>query len=303
MKVSVIGVGMVGSTLAYALSMRQVCDELVLTGRTMEKARGDALDLQHADLFRERDMRIVAGEIGDTAGSEVVALCASRPWKQGFVDRYNNAQANVDLVDELVPALAHASPDAKIVVLSNPVDVLTYRAIQKSGFEPRRVMGTGTLIDSSRFRALLSEEVGIHPRDLRAYTLGEHGDTQFPAMSIAEAGGEKIDDTPARRALFEQARHAGPEVFKLKGYTNYAIASAGLMVIESILTDARQTMPLSVLVDGFCGVRDVCLSMPVVVGAQGVERWLHPELSEEESGMFRHCAAVVRDVMERTGCV
>lgn len=300
MKVSIIGLGRVGSTLAYTLVLKELVDELVLVNRRGEVAEGDALDLQHAHLFIEHKIAIRAGDVSDTAGSEVVAICASAPWKENFTSRNDAAIANTRLFEELIPAVAAASPDAKLVILSNPVDVLAWHAIRLSGFNSRRVMGTGTLVDSARFRELLSAQVGIHPADLRAYVLGEHGDTQFPAFSCAQAGGEPIEDRPDRRAMFDEATQAGLDVFRKKGYTNYAIAMAGAYVIESILTDARHTMPLSVLIEGYCNVRDVCLSIPVVVGRDGIDRQLKPELTPDEARAFRKSAAAVRSVIDAT---
>ena len=161
MKISVIGVGKVGATLAYTLSMRRFVSELVLVGRTRESSLGDALDLEHAQSFAVAPARIVAGEVGDTAGSDVIALCASVPMPRDLGDRLSLGPRNVKLFEELVPPLARVSPGAKIVVLTNPVDVITYYTIQLSGFAPSQVMGTGTLVDSARFRRLLSTDVGI----------------------------------------------------------------------------------------------------------------------------------------------
>ena len=300
MKISVIGCGRVGSTLAYTLVLKGLADELVLVNRTRDTAEGDALDLQHAHLFIDKPIDIRAGEIEDTAGSEVIALCASAPWKENFDNRLGAAKANTQLFEELVPPLAAASPDAKLVVLTNPVDVLTWHAIRLSGFPPERVMGTGTLVDSARFRELVSAQIGIHPSDIRAYALGEHGDSQFVAFSCAEAGGEPLEDRPDRRAMFSEATRAGYEVFNKKGCTNYAIAMAATYVIETILTDARHTMPLSVLVDGYEGVSGVCLSLPVVVGREGVVRWMNPKLNEEEAEAFRASASVIREAIVGT---
>lgn len=300
MKVSVVGLGRVGSTLAYTLVLKELVDELVLVNKTQEVAEGDALDLQHAHLFVDRAIDIRAGEAAATAGSEVVAICASAPWKDDFTNRLDAAAANARLMEELIPPLAEASPDAKLVMLSNPVDVLTWHAIRLSGFPPERVMGTGTLVDSARFRQSVSEQVGIHPADIRAYAMGEHGDSQFLAFSSAEAGGEPLEDRPDRRAMFEAATRAGYEVFQKKGCTNYAIAMAAAYVIESILTDARHTMPLSVLVDNYHGVSDVCLSAPVVVGRKGVVRWMKPDLNAEEADALRRSAAVIRAAIDQT---
>ncbi|QDV79991.1 malate dehydrogenase [Botrimarina mediterranea] len=300
MKVSIIGAGRVGSTLAYTLVVKEVVDEIVIVGRNRDAAEGDALDLQHAHLFVDRNIDIRAGEIADTAGSEVLVICASAPWKENFTDRLKAAADNTRLMEELIPPLAAASPDAKIVMISNPVDVLTWHAIRLSGFSPDRVMGTGTLVDSARFRDMVSEEVGIHPADIRVYSMGEHGDSQFLAFSCAEAGGEPLEDRPDRRAMFARAVGAGYEVFNKKGCTNYAIAMAATYLIEAIVTDARHTMPLSVLIDGYQGVSGVCLSVPVVVGKNGIVRWMKPELNEEEAEAFRASASVIRKVIVGT---
>jgi len=301
MKVSIIGLGRVGATLAYTLLLKELPRELVLVHASHDKAEGDAADLRHAHLFLDHRVDIRAGRVEDTAGSDVIVITASKPWKEGFNNRLDAAKANSELFAELIPPLAKASPDAVLLIVSNPVDVLTYQAIKFSGLDADRVIGTGTLVDSARFRDLLAEQVGIHPEDLRAYTLGEHGDSQFPALSVAEAGGERIDATPDRYALFERAVKAGIDVFNLKGYTNYAIATAAYYIVESILTDARHTMPVSTLIDGYLGVEDVCLSVPCVIGKGGVMRRLKPALSEEESQAFRRSAMVVREAID--GCV
>lgn len=292
--------GRVGSALAYTLVLKELVDELVLVNRSRDRAEGDALDLQHAHMFLDHRIDIRAGEVADTAGSDVIALCASAPWKDTFTDRLDSAVANTRLFEELVPPLAKASPEAKLLVLSNPVDVLTWHTLRLSGFDPTRVMGTGTLVDSARFRELLSEQVGIHPADIRAYALGEHGDSQFLAFSRATAGGEPVEDSPDRRAMFDQATRAGYEVFQKKGCTNYAIAMAAAHVIGSIVKDSRHTMPLSTLIDGYQGVSGVCLSVPVVVGSKGVTRWMRPDLNEQEAEAFRTSAKVIREAIAST---
>lgn len=297
MKVTIVGIGRVGSALAFTLAPRRFVRELVLVGRDRERTLGEALDLEDAQSFDAAPTTIRAGDVEDTAGSDILAICASVPMAPDLRDRLALGPRNVALMRELLPPLAAASPDATLVMVSNPVDVLTWFAREFTGFPDSRVIGTGTLVDSVRFRRRLSLEVGIHPDDLRAYVLGEHGDTQFPAMSVATAGGERIEDTPHRRALFEESRRAGFEVFRRKGYTDHAIATAAAHVIGSIALDEKHTMPLSVRVDGYLGVSDVCLSLPVVVGRRGVERVLHPPLDEDEAARFRHSAEVVRQAI------
>lgn len=294
MKISIIGIGRVGSTLAYTMVLKGLCDELVLYNRNPSVALGDAYDLQHALPFLHRQMLIHSGGLDETSRSDIIAVCASVPMTRDMFSRMALLAGNVPLFHALIPALAKRSPDAKFVILSNPVDVLTYLTIQLSGFPPARVMGISTLMDSARYRAMLSAELSIHPDDLRAYILGEHGPNQFPALSVAEVGGEKIEDNAARRKMFDMAIQAGFDVLHFKGYTNYAVSLAAAYAIEGVALDTHRTMPLSVLIDGYLGITDVCLSIPVVVGASGVVRVLHPPLNEEETQALHQAAAAVR---------
>ena len=294
MKISVVGVGRVGATLAFALSERNFVHELVLVGRDREVTLGHALDIAHAQSFVEVPTQVRAGTVADTAGSDILAICASVPTPRKMADRAALGPGNVRLMRELLPPLAELSPAAVLVLVSNPVDVLTHYAGKFTGFPAHRVLGSGTLIDSARLRHELSLEVGIHANDLRAYILGEHGGSQFAAMSCATAGGEPIDDTPQRRKLIAHVTRAGLEIFQNKGHTNYGIALSVTAILEAIALDTKHTLPVSVAVDGFLDVREVCLSLPAVVGRAGVERILHPQLNQAEARAFRASAEAVR---------
>ncbi len=289
--------GRVGSTLAYTVLLKGLTEELVLADANEETAQGEALDLQHAEAFTAHPMKITAGGIDATAKSDIVVVCVSAPWKEEYTSRFDIGKDNARIFKKLIPAIADASPNAKLVIISNPLDVMTYYAIKLSGFGPKRVFGTGTLLDSARFRTLLSEEMGIHPDDLRAYILGEHGETQFPEFSTAVAGGTRIVENEKTHTIFEATCRAGWEVVNRKGHTNYAIAMAAALVIEAIAWDTRRTMPLSVAIDGFLGVRDVCLSLPVVIGRDGIRMVLEPELGPNEQEAFLNCASVVHNAI------
>ncbi|MFI3119900.1 MAG: NAD(P)-binding domain-containing protein [Methylococcaceae bacterium] len=216
MKIAIIGTGRVGSTLAYALVLKQVCEHLVIAGRTYENALGDALDLQHTLAFCSRPKRIEGCTNEQVKDADIVVITASvAPDGQLITSRLQLGEKNVLLFRELIPMLAANNPNAVFVVVTNPVDVMTYAAFKLSGFTANRVMGVGTLVDSARFRALLSQEEHIHPDDLRAYILGEHGTHQIPILSSAEAGGEPLGDTPIHRQLFAQVTEAGFEVYRL----------------------------------------------------------------------------------------
>jgi len=295
MKIAIIGTGRVGSSIAYALVLKQTCDHLVIAGRSYEKARGDALDLQHTLAFCSRPMRIEACTNEQVMDADIIVITASVVSDgQIFKSRLQLGDKNAAMFRELIPVLAANNPDAVLIIVTNPVDVMTYAASKLSGFMPNRVMGVGTLVDSARFRTSLSQEVHIHPDDLRTYILGEHGPNQFPILSSAEAGGELIRDTPRHRELFTQVIEAGFEVYHLKGYTNYAIATAACMVIEAVVFNEYRTMPLATRFSDWMGIQDNCFSIPVVVGRSGIIRHLHPEMNDDEQQNLRTVAVAVK---------
>lgn len=301
MKLSIVGMGRVGSAIAFAATMEPIVSELWLLNRSIEKAVGDAMDLTHASALRNSNMTIQAGSIEDAAESDVIIFTSSVSPTRADWKRSDLAAGNRPLLEDWLPALAESSPNAVLIMVSNPVDVMTYAAIRLTGFPPERVIGTGTLLDSVRYRSLLSRELKIHSDDIRAYILGEHGDDQFAAHSVAMTGGEKFYPSETTRRLFRETVNLGYEVYNRKGYTNYGIALATLTIVDSIVYDLRHTMPVSVMVDGFLGVENVCLSLPAVIGRRGVTRILHPPLSDEEAAAFRRCANKVRQSIEMMG--
>jgi len=296
MNVAIVGVGRVGSALGFALVTRGLVDRLVLIDRDKKAIEGDACDLLHAAAFTNSAEVLASDNPADAAGCDLIAITASVPGK-GFSSRLDMAQANARLFDEIIPPIAKASPGAILLVVTNPVDVMTYHALRRSGFPPSRVLGTGTLIDTGRFRSLLAQVAQIHPNDLRAYILGEHGDSQFPALSLANAGGAPFECQGAVAALAEQAKRGGDLVLQHKGHTNYAVALAAVMIIEAIAVNSRTVLPVSTLISGFLGVEDVCLSVPCVIGRSGVLRTLPIELDEQETAAFCASASVLKAVI------
>ena len=297
MKITLVGTGRVGSAIAFALTINPLASELLLLNRSREKAEGDALDLTHAAALVDSNMKIHAGEIADSKESDVIIFTASVPFRYPNQTRLEMGIDNMPILRKWMPALAETSPNAIVLMVSNPVDALAYETIRLTGFDPKRVIGTGTLVDSIRYRALLSTELKIHAQDIRAYILGEHGDTQFAASSIAMTGGERFYPSDTSRRMFEETKAMGYEVFRLKGHTSYGIAMATITILDSIAYDLRHTMPVSVLVDGYLGVEDVCLSLPAVIGREGVTRILHPTLSEDEEAAFRKSAEIVKQTL------
>ncbi len=301
MKITIVGTGRVGSAIAFAITLNPIADELMLVNRSRGKAEGDAMDLTHAGSMQNSNMRIVAGDLDDSKDSDIIIFTASIPFDLNDHSRQDMAALNYPMLRQWIPQLSRASPEAVILMVTNPVDTMTHAAIELSGFPPSRVIGTGTLVDSIRYRTLLSDELQIHSDDIRAYILGEHGDTQFAAHSIAMTGGERFYPSDMTRRLFEQTVRMGYEVYRRKGHTCYGIAAATMQILDSLVYDLRHTMPVSVRIDGYLGIDDVCLSLPVVIGRRGVTRILHPRLDENEQAAFRHSAAAVRQAISHLG--
>ena len=299
MKISVVGIGKVGQAVAHALTLKEMCRELVLVNRTRATAEAEALDLSHASAFGDTLMEIRAGGVADIAGSGIVVLCASVPAEihTGWT-RDELAKGNWKLYGELLPPIVEAAPDAIYLVVANPVDVLTYRTLTVAGLDPGRVIGTGTLVDSARYRKLIARETGVHPMDIRAYIIGEHGDAQVLANSIASIGGQHAYSEFTNWDLFQEAVDSAYTIFRTRGYTNYGVAKAVTLLVQSIETDACHTMPVSSLIDGAYGITDVCLSLPCVVGERGIHRVLQPALSPTEFDLLRQSADAVRGVID-----
>lgn len=299
MKISLVGVGHVGSTLAFTLMLKDLADELMLIDHSIVKASSDAEDLKHAMSFIDHIIPIHSGELSDSFESDIVIISASTPWQNSYTSRYDLAVGNNKLFNKMIPIIANLSPEAILIVITNPVDVMTFLTIKYSGFSPDRVMGVGTLIDSARFRKTLSEKYHIHPDDIRAYILGEHGDTQFAAISAAYTGGVKIEASEQIDRMKEVSEIAAHQIVKGKGYTNYAISMATSLIVESIVKNQNRTMPISCLTDGYLGIHNICLSIPAVVGRKGITKKLHLALDEKEQMLFRKSAARVQSELEK----
>ncbi len=295
MRISIVGMGQVGSATAHALVTQGLAADLVLTSRNERKALGDAMDLEHAGAILPYVCNIRGGSVDLTAGSSLVVLAHSIPTEEP--GRKLLAEGNARLFRETLPRLVELSPDAVFLVLSNPVDALTWLTMHVTGLPASRVIGSGTIIDSARMRAALSHHFRIHPDDLRVYVMGEHGKNQFPAISLASAGGDRFDHPDEVRDLFVKGEASTWEVFGHKGYTNFAIAQAAVLIARTIMHNERRALPISTLINGYCGESEVCLSVPCIVGAGGVQRVLRPELSEDEAAAFRASAASVRETI------
>ena len=241
-RVAVVGTGAVGSTFAFSLLLSGLAAEIVLVDANARKAEGEAMDLMHAVPFA-RNTRIWAGAIDDCAGAAITVISAGAAQKPGE-SRLELLRKNAAIFREVVPAVAAANPDGIILVATNPVDVLAYQAFRISGLPSARVIGSGTIIDTARFRALLAEHYGVDPRSVHAYIAGEHGDTEVPVWSSANIAGMPLADfatanglphDPARlQEIFEATRDAAYQIIERKGATYYAVAAGLMRIVEAI---------------------------------------------------------------------
>ena len=300
-KVAIIGAGRVGASTAYTLAVERTVGEIVLVDVDRDRALGEALDITHGLAF-VGPTRVQAGDYADCRGSDVVVITAGAAQKPGE-SRLALARRNVRIFRDIVPKVVEAAPGAILLIVANPVDVLTYATIRISGLAPRRVIGSGTILDTARFRAELAAHCGLDPRNVHAYILGEHGDSEVAAWSLTNVAGVAFPDfcrmcgracgTGELDGVFDRVRNAAYEIIRLKGATYYAIALGTVRMIEAILRDQNTVVTASTLLDGQYGLRDVCLSLPVVLGRRGAGLVVEVPLDERErEGLTRSAQAL-----------
>ncbi len=305
MKVSIIGGGgLVGSMTAYALQCGGVVSHVCLIDANQDLARGQALDLLHgASLVA--DQRVSAGTMEDAATSQVVVITAGlrRKPDESRLDLINR---NVDLFLSLLEQVKQAGlpPSAYLVVVSNPVDVLTYLAVQRAGLPWQRVLGLGTQLDTARFRGYLARALRVPPTQVQALILGEHGDSMVPVWSGATVAGLPLEQWPGfgpdvQREVFEDTKTAGAQVIKLKGGSGFAVGLSIREVVHALALDSRRVLPVSTLQQGLYDLRDVCLSVPTVVGCGGVLRQVELTLTPRERTGLHQSARVLRETIDR----
>ena len=309
-KIAVVGAGSVGATIAYACLIRGIGRTIALYDVDAAKTRAEVLDLNHGLQFVPQATVVGSDDIEVCRDADLVAITAGAKQKPGQT-RMELAEANVALCKALVPRLLEVAPDAILLLVTNPVDVITYAALRYSDLPPRRVFGSGTVLDSSRLRLLIADHCGVAVQSVHAYIAGEHGDSEIPLWSSAAIGSVPLLawDVPGRPPLDAAAREdihrrvvgAAGEIIRGKGATNYAVGLASARIIEAVLYDQRQVLPVSSLLDGQAGIHDVCLSLPSVVDRLGVELVLPSPLSEGEITGLRRSADMVKDVIRSLG--
>ncbi len=310
-KVGIVGAGAVGSTMAYAALMRGAARTVALLDVNRQKVEAEVLDLSHGIQFMSMAEVVGSDDVSVLADCDVVVFTAGAKQRPGQ-SRLDLAEATISLVRKVLPGIVEVAPNAVYVMVTNPVDVVTYAALQISGLPPAQLFGSGTVLDSSRLRYLIARHTGVAVQNVHAYVAGEHGDTELPLWSSASIGAVPLLEWPGvgghgpltsevREAIAREVVESAYRIIEGKGATNYAIALAGSRIIEAVLKDERRILPVSSLLDGYLGISDVCLSVPTVVGSSGVAERLEVPMSSDELLGLRRSAEAVRSVARRFG--
>ncbi len=305
MKVGIVGSGFVGATAAYALVMRGVGREIVLVDKNTDRANAEADDIRHAVPFAH-PLEIRAGEYKDLAGSRVVVLCAGVGQKPGET-RLQLLQRNAAVFREIVPAVFEHAPDAVLLVATNPVDVMTHLAARFAtdcGVPPGRLLGSGTTLDTARFRSLIGAHCGVDPHHVHAYVIGEHGDSEVLTWSLATVGGMPLasfarlrhitDPLSVREDIDQKVRRAAYTIIGGKGATYYGIGSALSRIVNVILHDQRSILTVCSPAAEVAGVADVTVALPRLVGGAGILETFPLPLNDQETDLLRRSAQVIQ---------
>jgi len=309
-KIAIIGAGKVGSTFAFSLMISGLAREIVLIDKNESLAIGECMDLNHGLSFAY-PTRIYAAGYEGCKDADIVVITAGANQKPDQT-RTDLIHTNVAIFREIVPAITKYTQKAILLVVTNPVDILTYVTLKLSGLPSNRVIGSGTVLDTARLKYMISDYAKVDTRNIHAYIIGEHGDTELPVWSNATIGGMDIETYCLEYApqdnvnkdlkdLFLKVKNAAYEIIKLKGATNYSIAMALVKITKSIIRNENSILPVSTLVNDYYGISDVCISIPSIVNLNGVEKTIKLELSAEEAELFKHSANTLKQFIQTLG--
>lgn len=310
-KITIIGAGAVGATTAYTIMLSGLVSEIVLIDINRDKAEGDALDMNHGISFVS-PVRIAAGNYQDIKGSDMVIITAGAS-QEPHERRTDLLRRNAKILENILgQVVRYCNNDTILMIVTNPVDILTYITYKISGFSKNHVFGSGTVLDTSRLKYLLSEYANVDVRNMHTYIIGEHGDSEVAAWSATSIAGMDIEnfcgasgicDSPqvSRSELYENVKNSAYEIIQKKGATFYAVALAVRRIAESIIGNEKSILTVSSLLEGEYGIRDMCLSVPTVVSSEGAERVLEIKFSDEEIDGLRKSAEKLKELAKEIG--
>ena len=296
-KITIIGAGMVGSTIAHSLVMKEIAEEIAIIDINEKLVESQVMDLQHAVPF-VGNVDVHVGNYNDCTDTDVAVITCGVAQKEGET-RLELVEKNAKIIRGIIPKIFEKNPDIVLVMVTNPVDILTKLAIDMFPDKKDQILGTGTLLDSARFRHLIGQKLDINPKSIHAYILGEHGDSEFPVWSTAAIGNMKLGTCTRltnsdKKTIFNEAKNAAYTIIEGKQSTYYAIGAGTSYLLHAILHNKKTVIPVSHLIEGVYGVSDVCLSMPAIVGNQGIMGRICIELSEKEQDGLQKSAEVLK---------
>mgnify|MGYP004451046739 FL=1 len=305
-KCAIIGCGFVGATTAFTLIEHGVFSELVLIDANNKKAEGEAMDLNHGIPFA-KPVKVYAGNYDDLSDCSLIIIAAGANQKPGET-RIDLVKKNTAILKSIIPEITKRNKECILLILSNPVDILTYITLKISGFPKNRVIGSGTVLDTARLKYLLAEHLSVDSRNVHAFIIGEHGDSELAVWSSANISGIDLKDfcglcgkcTTMENIynLYNNVRESAYKIIDSKGATYYAIAMATLRIVECIVRDEKSVIPVSTLVEGEYGINDVCMGLPSIVGKNGVERILEIPLNKNEAENLLNSAREINEYIK-----
>lgn len=306
-KIAIIGCGFVGSACAFALMQSGLFSEMVLIDSNEERAEGEALDISHGLPF-SKPMQIYSGTYDDITDAGIIAITAGAGQKPGE-SRLELVHKNVEIFKSIIPEISKRNYKGILLIVSNPVDIMTYTALRLSGLPSNQVFGSGTVLDTARLKYLLGEHLGVDARSVHAFILGEHGDSEIAAFSSANVSGIELKEfcdfacktdkhEEAMKEIAEDVKLSAYEIIKKKGATYYGIAMSVRRICEAIILDQKSILPISCLQNGKNGIENVVLSMPMIVGKHGAERSVEISLSEEEKRAIKSSADMLKGIIK-----
>lgn len=305
-KIAIIGCGFVGSASAFALMQSKMFSEIVLIDADKDKAEGEAMDISHGIPF-VGNMKIYSGDYDDIVDASVIVITAGAGQKPGET-RLDLVHKNVGIFKSIIPEIAKRNCRGILLVVANPVDILTYTALKLSGFEENRVIGSGTVLDTARLKYQLGEHLSVDSQSVHAYIIGEHGDSEIAVWSSANVSGIALDDFCEMRGHYnhdksqeniaKKVKNSAYEIIAKKRATYYGVAMAVKRICEAIIRDEKSILPISSMMHGEFGIDDVVLSMPSIVGANGIETKVPISLSDEEKVNLKKSADTLRSILD-----
>ncbi|CAM4404927.1 L-lactate dehydrogenase [Bacillus manliponensis] len=309
-KIAIIGTGLVGSSCAYSIVNQGVCEELVLIDVNHERAVGEAMDLSHCINFTNTRTKVYAGDYSNCKDTDIVIITAGPAPKPGQ-SRLDTLGASAKIMESIVAGVMESGFNGIFLIASNPVDIITYQVWKLSGLPRNQVIGTGTSLDSSRLKTILSDMFEVDPRSIHGYALGEHGDSQMVAWSHVTVGGkpmlEILDEQKERFAnvdldeIVEKTAKAGWEIYQRKGTTYYGIGNALAYIARSIFNDDHRIIAVSAILDGEYGEAEICTGVPAIITREGIKEVVELNLTEAEEERFAKSNDTLRDYMKTIG--